>query len=110
MWSTLIFKEGSPASLITWKRAIILILANIFPLLIAMFLPSVKPALSIGGALGGCLVDFVFPSVLYLKLDRGKHPLHYWRNVLLIAFAIFGILAAVISTYQSIVDAIHAFS
>lgn len=110
MWSTLIFKDGSPAKLVTWKRAIILVLANIFPLLVAMFLPSVKPALSIGGALGGCLVDFVFPSVLYLKLHRGNHPLYYWKNVLLIAFAIFGILAAVISTYQSIVDAIHAFS
>lgn len=110
MWSTLIFKDGSPSRLITWKRTIILVLANIFPLLIAMFLPSVKPALSIGGALGGCLVDFVFPSVLYLKLHRGLHPLYHWKNALLIAFAIFGILAAVISTYQSIVDAIHAFS
>lgn len=110
MWSTLIFNDGSPARLVTWKRSIILILTNIFPLLVAMFLPSVKPALSIGGALGGCLVDFVFPSVLYLKLHRGLHPLYHWKNVLLIAFAIFGILAAVISTYQSIVDAIKAFS
>lgn len=110
MWSTLIFKDGSPARLVTWKRTIILVLTNIFPLLVAMFLPSVKPALSIGGALGGCLVDFVFPSVLYLKLHRGVLPLYHWKNALLIAFAIFGILAAVISTYQSIVDAIHAFS
>lgn len=110
MWSTLIFKNGAPASLVTWKRAIILVLANIFPLIIAMFLPSVKPALSIGGALGGCLVDFVFPSVLYLRLHRGEQPYYHWKNALLIAFAIFGILAAVISTYQSIVDAIHAFS
>lgn len=110
MWSTLIFKDGSPSTLIAWKRAIVLVLTNIFPLVVAMFLPSVKPALSIGGALGGCLVDFVFPSVLYLKLHRGEEPLYHWKNVLLIIFAIFGIVAAVISTYQSIVDAIDSFS
>lgn len=110
MWSSLIFNDGSPSTLVTWKRSIILVLTNIFPLIVAMFLPSVKPALSIGGALGGCLVDFVFPSVLYLKLHRGEQPLYHWKNVLLIIFAIFGIVAAVISTYQSIVDAIDAFS
>lgn len=110
MWSSLIFSDDSPSTLPTKKRVLILFLTNSIPLLIAMFLPSVKPALSIGGALGGCLVDFVFPCILYLKLHYGERPLYYWKNVLLIIFAIFGVVAAVIATYQAIVDAIDAFS
>ena len=109
MWSTLIFNDDSPATLITSKRAIILALTNVIPLLIAMFLPSAKPALSIGGALGGCIVDFVFPALLYIKFYKDRYKLSNWRMVLNMIFIIFGIVAAVIATYQAIVDAIDIF-
>ncbi|KAK8836317.1 hypothetical protein M9Y10_039652 [Tritrichomonas musculus] len=110
MWSQLIFKKDQPSTLPVKKRVVVLILTNLIPLLIAMFLPSAKPALSIGGALGGCLVDFAFPAleyIMYYKNDLG------WRNykiILSLLFFIFGIVCCVIATYQSIVDAIDAFS
>ncbi|OHT00267.1 Transmembrane amino acid transporter protein [Tritrichomonas foetus] len=110
MWSQLVFKDDAPATLILWKRAVVIILNNIFPLLIAMFLPSAKPALGIGGALGGCLVDFVFPAVLYIRFHKDDFPLYHWKAILCILFGVFGLVAAVIATYQSVMDAIAAFS
>jgi hypothetical protein len=79
----------------------------VIPLVIAMFLPNVRPAMGISGALGGCLVDFVFPAVLFIK--NSKHGLMHYQNVLCIIFAVFGLAAALISTYQAIIDAISAF-
>ena len=110
MWSQLIFHDDQPAQLPTAKRSVVLVITNIIPLLIAMFLPSAKPALSIGGALGGCLVDFTFPCVGYLVYHKGSHKWYYYKFLLVGLFAVFGVVSAVISTYQAIVDAIAAFS
>lgn len=111
MWSQLIFGNDQPASLPFWRRFGILVLTNVIPLIIAMLLPSAKPALSIGGALGGCLVDFTFPSVMYIVLHKPDNkPWYYWKTVLNGLLAAFGIVTAVIATYKAIEDAINAFS
>ena len=107
-WDQLIFKDAYPEKLPIKKRALVLLLTHIIPLLLAMFLPEAKPILSVGGALGGFLVDFVYPSVFWIVTYKSKGMLH-WQNILSILFAIFGFVAAVISTYQGVVDAINSF-
>ena len=81
MWSELIFKNDQPSGLPSKRRVIILVLTNSIPLLIAMFLPSAKPALSIGGALGGCLVDFAFPSLEFIVYNRGMLKWSNWKMI-----------------------------
>lgn len=107
-WSEIIFKDPNVNTIKTWKRAICLVCTNIIPLVIAMFLANAKPALNIGGAMGGCMTNFFFPAILWIKNSDKKW--YYWKNILCILFAIFGVVAAVISTYQAVLDAIDAFS
>lgn len=107
-WSQVLFGENQHAELILWKRAIVILCTNIIPILIAMFLKSASPALSVGGAIGGCVVDFFYPALMWVLLSKKKWT--HWQNILCILFAIFGIVCGVICTYQAIVDAIVAFS
>lgn len=106
-WSQVIYQDDNPIGLPTKKRAVVLLITNMIPLVLAMFLPEAKPALGVSGALGGCLVDFVFPSLIWLKST--KLPYSDWRNVLAAMLGIFGAVAAVISTYQAVLDAINSF-
>ena len=106
-WSQLIYKVNDANQLPNGKRAVILLIGNGIPLIIAMFLSSIKPVISVSGSLGGCIVNFMFPGVLYVKHSPEKWT--SWKNILAIALAIFGLVAGVISTYQAIVDAIAAF-
>ena len=106
-WSALIFKVNNCADLPNGKRALILIIGNGIPLLIAMFLSNIKPAMSVSGSLGGCIVNFMYPGMLYFKYSKEKWS--HWRNILSLMLAAFGLVAGVISTYQAIVDAIDSF-
>lgn len=110
MWSQLIYKTDQPATLPNVKRFVVLLLTNLIPLIIAMLLPSAKPALSIGGALAGCLVDFAFPSLEYIVFYRKELKWYHYKMILSGLFLLFGVVACVISTYQAISDAIVAFS
>jgi amino acid permease len=107
-WSMLFYNENEPNFLPKCKRAFIIILSNIIPLIIAMILPNITPALSIGGALGGALSSFFFPPLIWVVLSKKswKTP----RNLGFIAYTIFGFIIVCICTYQSVVDAIKAFS
>ena len=107
-WSQLIYHVNVASQLPNAKRAVILIIGNGIPLLIAMFLSSIKPALSVSGSLGGCIVNFMFPGLLYVKHSTEK--LTNWKNILAMLLAAFGLVAGIISTYQAIVDAIASFS
>ena len=107
-WSQLIFKINTPRELPFAKRILCVCCSNAIPLVLAMFLPNASAALSIGGAFGGCLADFFFPPMMWMKIS--KKPIYHWQNILCIIFSIFGVVACVISTYLAVVDAIKAFS
>lgn len=107
-WGSLIFQDSNQQTMVTWKRIILIILTSIIPLCFALFLPRVGPALSIGGAFGGCLVDFFFPAIMWIKMSKKKW--YHWQIILCILFAIFGLVSCAISTYQAVLDAIDAFS
>lgn len=107
-WAQICFKTSLANSLVWWKRLIVLLLSNGIPLIVAMFLANAKPALNIGGAMGGCMADFFYPAIMWIKVS--DDPIYHWKNILCIIFAAFGLISAVISTYQAIVDAIAAFS
>ena len=107
-WSSLLFKISSHNNLPKLKRILVLALNNIIPLVIAMFLSTAKPILGIGGAVGGCLANFTYPAVMFLKTSERK--LTDWRNILTILFAVFGVVAGVLATYQAVIEAIKAFS
>lgn len=106
-WSFIIFKDTKQAGLPFLKRAVVQLITHAIPLVIAIFLAEVKPALSVGGSLGGCIAQFTFPPWMWIK--NSDKPLSHWTNVLCIIFAIFGVVVGIISTYQAIVDAIDAF-
>jgi amino acid permease len=107
LWSQLLFKNADSASL-TWpKRIIALIATSVLPLLLAIFLPKAGPALSIGGAFGGCLVDFFFPGLMWFKLSRRKW--YNIRNLGCLLLAGFGLITAFVATYMAVLDAITAF-
>jgi amino acid permease len=106
-WSYLLFRESDQAQLPPIRRGVVLFLANVIPVLLAIFLPKAGPALSIGGAFGGCLVDFFFPALLWIVLS--KKPKWHWQNLLCFCMCAFGLVTAVLATYQAILDAIAAF-
>ena len=103
--SALIFKVFDPVQLPFKKRVIILLITNIPPVFIAMVCPSIKPVLSIGGALGGCLTNYLFPSLLWIK--NSSHNMRYFKNIFCIFLAAFGLISATIATYQAFVVALH---
>ena len=108
-WGNLVFKDGLVKQMPWKKRIVVLLLTNAIPLLVAMFLANAKPALSIGGAMGGCVADFVFPSLMWI-FHYKEHKWYHPKKIPLWLFAIFGAVAAAISTYTAVVDAIKAFS
>ncbi|EAY04130.1 Transmembrane amino acid transporter protein [Trichomonas vaginalis G3] len=94
-----------PADLPFKKRVIALLVANLPPVAFAMFLPEIRPAFEVGGAFGGCLSNFFVPPLLYVILSKKR-----WfspMNLLMIAFSLFGLVSAVIATYQAVVDALN---
>ena len=106
-YSYMIFNDSNQADLPTFKRMVVLIITHSIPLILAMFLAEAKPALSVGGSLGGCLAQFCFPPWMWIK--NSDKNLTHWSNILCIIFIVFGVIVGIISTYQSIVDAINAF-
>lgn len=106
-WGHALFKVSQASDLVGWRRAVVLIVSNAVQLIIGMFLPKAKPAIAIGGAFGGCIVDFAFPGLLWIKAS--EHKLWHWDNILCMLLILFGIIFAILSTYYSILDAIQAF-
>jgi amino acid permease len=107
IWSQFFFNDNNPTDLTTRRRMAVFGITVIPPLLLATCLPKAGPALSISGAFGGCIVDFFFPAVMWIK-NSGK-PYYNYQNILCILLAAFGIITAAIATYISILDAIAAF-
>ena len=99
-----IYNIDNAIDLIGFKRFIILFLTSVIPVSVSIFLPNIRPALSIGGALGGCLSCFVYPSLLWLK--SSEESLYHWYNIGCIFIIIFGIISTIISTYVSIIDSL----
>ncbi|OHS94963.1 Transmembrane amino acid transporter protein [Tritrichomonas foetus] len=103
--SHIIYKVFDPHTLDIKRRAIILFCTNFPPVLIAMVCPNIYPVISVGGALGGCLTNFFFPAVFWIKNSTLKWT--HWTNILCILLAIFGFVSAAIATYQGIELAIY---
>jgi amino acid permease len=107
VWSRLFFKTDDPGHLPRIHRMLVLAVTAVLPLVLAVFLPKAGPALSIGGAFGGCIVDFFYPGLMWFKLSKKKW--FDWQNIGCLCMAGFGIITAGIATYIAIIDAIDAF-
>lgn len=103
--SAIIYGVFDPATLNLKKRSIILLLSNLPPVLIAMVLPNIYPVISVGGSLGGCMTNFFFPAIFWIK--KSPQKLCHWTNILCLLLAFFGFVSAAIATYQGIELAIH---
>jgi amino acid permease len=100
---------GQPlAELLTTRQRIILIpCVNIANVVIAMFLKDIQSVLGVGGALGGCLLVFGFPSLCRLKIR--KTPLTNPKNIGHLCLIVFGAASAVVCTYFTVDSAIMSF-
>jgi amino acid permease len=107
-WAQIFFGDDNAGTLPAGKRVIVLAVSNSLPLVVALFLPEIKPVLEVSGALGGCLVDFVFPGILWIK--HSDKPLTYYQNILGMLLAAFGLVCGVLSTYMAVRSVIDAFS
>jgi amino acid permease len=106
-WAQVIYSDNDASKLPTGKRTVVQLVTHIIPLIIAMFLPQAKPVLAVGGAIGGCVVDFVYPPLLwYLHFKPAVKTWEFWLILLL---GVFGLVTGIISTYQAILDVIKAF-
>ena len=103
--SAIFFKVYEPSSLHWKRRVFILFCTNFPPILIAMVCPNIYPVVSIGGALGGCLTNFFYPALFWIKNSTKK--LYHFSNILCIIFAVFGFVCAAIATYQAVELAIN---
>jgi amino acid permease len=107
-WAQIFFGDDNAVALPAGKRILVLAVTNALPLAIALFLPEIKPVLEVSGALGGCLVDFVFPGILWIK--HSDKPLTYYQNVLAMLLVAFGFVCGVLSTYMAVRSVIETFS
>jgi amino acid permease len=106
-WSKLIYKQNNFFELSGWPRVIILFVTNAWIVIIAIFLPEMRPAFEVAGAFGGSLGNISFPALLWLKASQDK-----WTtpgNIGAIALAIFGVICSGMGTYYAVLDAIAAF-
>lgn len=100
------FKQSIPSQMKTWQRFTIISIVNLVNILLAMFLPDIRPVLGIGGSMGGCIVGYMFPSVCRLVLWEGKIDRWYVFHAL---YVVFGLFSAGICTYSSISEAVKYF-
>ena len=107
MYGRVIFSQDNPNILPTWKRSIVLFLTNILPLVVGVFLPNIKPAMSIGGAFSGSITNFILPPLIWIRCSGRK--LSHWSNIACIVIVIFGVISTVVCTYESVDEAIKTF-
>ena len=81
------------------------VIARVSPLLVmtvlAIFWPNFKNVVSITGASATSLVNFIFPTLLHLKMFGKSRP---GLAVLDVILSLFGIFAAVLGTYMSFIE------
>lgn len=109
-WAQLIFGaecKYDPAELPPKRRWLVLALTNIPSVLASMVYPDATNILSVGGGLGGNIIDFCFPPAMWIK-QHGK-PLKSTENILCILFIVFGAVSGIISTVLSLIDLINSF-
>ncbi|OHT05334.1 Transmembrane amino acid transporter protein [Tritrichomonas foetus] len=102
------FKEKDVNSLPNLKRNIILLIVNTPPVILGIFLPSIRPAMSIGGAFSGGLTNFIFPPLIWIKCS-GQSKKH-WTSIGCYIIVAFGVVVTVLCTYETVLDAIKQFT
>lgn len=63
---------------------------------------------SIGGALRGCVVDFIFPSGMFLVYHWNDYSKYSFNFIVLYLCTIFGAVTDIIATYQAVIDAMNS--
>jgi hypothetical protein len=67
-----IFHVMDANELSTRKRLFVIGCSNVIPVLLAVFVPNIKPAMAIGGASGGAITTFIFPPLIWLFASQDK--------------------------------------
>lgn len=101
-FSQLIYGNNDFNALNNMKRVIIHIVSHAIPIPIAMFFPQIKPVLGVGGALGGCIVGFSYPALLWYYHYRPQwKEMQFWLVWGLFAF---GVVIAIVSITISVMQ------
>lgn len=100
-WGQLLYNDNNANNFPLKRRAIVQFISHIIPIPIAMFFPQIKPVLSVGGALGGCIVGFSYPALLwYMHYRPTVKELQFW---LVWGLFVFGIVIAAVSITISVI-------
>ncbi|EAY20352.1 Transmembrane amino acid transporter protein [Trichomonas vaginalis G3] len=103
----IIYKNSDAPNLPLCQRIVCEIVGNAIAVIIAMVYESANTVLGVGGALGGCVSNFIYPAIMYLVLYKPSvKTIKFW---LVAALAVFGIVSAIIATVTSIISAVKEF-
>jgi amino acid permease len=105
-WSNLLFKKTAE-KIDCKQKSLVIFCTNVIPLVIAVFLPKAGPALAVGGAFGGCILNFCFPAFMWIRDPKRERA--WWETLGCCVLIIFAATTAGITTYFAIIDAIREF-
>lgn len=106
--SELFFGERIQEKLSLKQRLITVPVVNIISVVLSMLFTNVAIVLGIGGALPGCLMCFVFPSLCQVKMS--PWPLWNYRNLPHILLILFGFVVGIACMIYTILDAVNNFN
>jgi len=75
-------------------------------MLIALAIPNFGLLISLIGALGCAALQFIAPSMFYLKLFPEARP---WRKFLSALYVLFGLVGGVLGTVQTVIEIVEDY-
>jgi hypothetical protein len=82
-------------------------LCNAIPIGIALLISKAQVILEIGGAFGGCLIDFVFPGILFVK--NSDNHWYDCKKLLAIVLTTIGVIGWITCMCLAIWEAVITF-
>jgi amino acid permease len=103
-WSSLLFKKTAD-KIDCKQKSLVLFCTNLIPLVVAVFLQKAGPAIAVGGAFGGCILNYCFPALMWVW--DPKRERQWWETIGCWVLIIFAAATAVVTTYLAVGDAIR---
>ena len=108
-------------NVVYWKTALVTVIYVLFSSFTTLFLDQLYKVVALTGALGGSMIEAIIPASMqffvhaviyrYIKYVREiDDPTKSMKTIYGSFFIVFGVIIAVLGTYESIVSFIVSFS